>query len=637
MTSETDAQVMTKDSSSMWGDLKFLVNTFDKKSRFLLIANSLAQFFLALMDLLGLAAIYPLMQVALGTNLNTGTLGDVHRLLGNQSKNSFALTLAALMAFSFIAKAVVASALTWWSVGLLTRLQTSTSRRLLERYMSEGYLEHRQRNTGEVIRTVGPAMQSAVQSVLGGCITALSSLMSVVLIAVLLLLVTPIPAICATLYFVVVVYVIQRILAPANRRAGETAQHTSWVMSKALIDAMQGFREANLHNAREFFVDQYDEGNLANAAAARRANFLSTMPKNLLELMTMLGLTILIVLSILWGNASSAMPVLSLFVASTIKILPLMVGLTATIGSIRYGRDGLHITVEALREADAEPTAHGATAVAPISNEPLPADADLAVSHVSFRYDTDSPWVLSDLTFDVPRGTSVAFCGPSGSGKTTLVDIILGLIPPTEGAVTYGGIRTDTRDPRWFDTVAYVPQDVYLVDDTLANNVAFGIAPEHQNRERIRECLERAELGDILAQLPEGIETEVGERGTRLSGGQKQRVGIARALYRDPTVIVFDEATSALDNVTEHKITKTINSLRGDITTVIVAHRLSTVRNVDRLAFLRNGHIEAFGTFDEVERESPAFARLVQLGRLDGETAEGSDAAEKEAAGDLPE
>lgn len=608
--------------SSMWADLKYLIGTFDRRSRWLLVVNVFVQFLVALMDLLGLAAIYPLMQVALGSSIDSGTVGDIHRLFGNQPRNDFAITLAALMGLSFLAKAALASFLVWWSLGLVTKLQTRTSRRLLERYMSETYLEHRKRNVGEVMRAVGSATAAAHSNVLGGLLALTSAMLSVVFIAGLLLVVTPVAAICAAVYFAVAVFLIQRLLAPANRRAGEVAQFTSWVMSKSLMEAMQGFREAHLHGATGYFVRRYDEANIDNAQASRKANFLAQLPKNLLEFVTMIGLTVLIVVSVVSGNAQSTMPALSLFVGATVKILPLMISITATFGMIRYGRDGLKITVQALKEMQGDRRLRSSRSERdeeqPSVGAPLPDDASLDARGVSFRYDAESPNVLEDIDLHIPAGSSLALCGPSGSGKTTLVDILLGLIEPTQGRVTYGGLRTADHDPRWLDAVAYVPQDVYLMDDTLANNVAFGIPPEQQDGDKIRRCLERAEMGDVLASLPEGIDTPLGERGTRLSGGQRQRIGIARALYRDPKVIVLDEATSALDNATEHKITKTVNSLRGDITTVIVAHRLSTVRNVDALAFLQNGHIEALGTFAQVEAQSPTFARLVQLGRLDG-------------------
>lgn len=599
----------------MKSDLRFLISTFEPRERRLLGYYALAQFVVATLDLLGVAAIYPLMQIVLGASLDHGLLGALHGLLGSQSRNAFVVTLAAVMILAFVLKAACASWLTWWSAGFIANLQTRTSRRLLTVYMSEDYLTHRTRNTAEVMRVIGSSVQAAHYAVLGGVLTLLTSGMSMILIAALLLFVAPIPALVAAAYFAVVVYVIQRRLAPANRRAGVDAQHASWLSSHALVDSMHGYREAVLHDAQPFFIDRFDTGNKLTAAAARKANFLSSLPKYLLELVTLIGLVLLIVVELLAGNTGSAMPTLSLFVASTIKMLPLMVGLTTTVGTIRAGREGLRLTVEALRgtkqAADAAP--------AQSSDAPMRRDAAIDLQDVSFRYPGGSRDIVQGINLSIPGGTSLAICGPSGAGKTTLVDIILGLIPPTSGTVSYDGVPTHLAGARWHDIVAYVPQDVYLMDASLAANVAFGVPDAERDDDLVLECMRQAQLEVLIAELPEGLSTLVGERGNRLSGGQRQRIGIARALYRRPQVLVLDEATSALDNETEHRITETMQSLRGTITTILVAHRLSSVRHVDALAFLQHGRLEAVGSFDEVARQSPSFARLVVLGRLEGE------------------
>ncbi|TWE11992.1 ABC transporter ATP-binding protein [Rudaeicoccus suwonensis] len=605
----------------MIADLRYLLSTFTARERRLLGVYAVAQFVVATLDLVSIAAILPLMQIVTGSSLDHGTLGYIHRMLGSQPRDPFVLSLAGLMILAFILKALLASVLMWWSSGFIARLQTRTSRRLLAVYMSEDYLQHRRRNTAELMRTIGSAVQAAHVSVLGGLLTAFSSALSMVLIAVLLLIVAPIPTIVAAAYFGIIVFAIQRLLAGANHRAGEEAQHASWLSSHALIDAMQGYREAVLHDAQDFFVDRFDTGNQLAAQSARRANYFAGLPKYLLELVTMIGLVVLIVAEVLSGDAQSAMPTLSLFVASTVKILPLMVGLTATIGMIRVGRDGLKHTVVALRDtAQARDDAAART-----NNAPLAQDAPIQLKDICFRYPDGTRDIVRGVNLTVPPGSSLAVCGPTGSGKTTLIDIILGLIPPTSGTVSYDNVPTNTAGNAWHDIVAYVPQDVYIMDDTLAGNVAFGLPVEDRDQQLILQCLADAQLSDLLSELPDGVETLVGERGSRLSGGQRQRLGIARALYRRPKVLVLDEATSALDNETEYKITQTMRALRGRITTILVAHRLSSVRHVDTLAFLEHGDLQGVGTFDEVVAASPTFARLVELGRLDGPTEHGAD------------
>lgn len=600
----------------MLTDLRYLVGTFPRRDRIFLGLNAVVQFVLALMDLIGIAAILPLVQVVMGAPLDEGTLGVVHRFLGAPGERDFVLLLSGIMVAAFVFKALLGMVLMWWSASNILRMQTRTARNLLDSFMAESYLRHRQRNTGELMRAVGSAVTDAHTKVLGGFVNLFSSVMSILLIIALLCAVAPIQTLVAVCYFGFVVFVIQRSLGPANRRAGEEAQHTSWVSSHALVDAMQGFREAVLHNAQDYFVNRFDDANKRTARASMRANFYAGMPKYLLEVVTMVGLTVFISLTILTGSAQSTMPTLSVFVAGAVKILPLMVAVTTTIGLIRVGRDGLRITVETLRETEITRPVTVGQANTPDGNV-YSTSAAIEISDVSFRYPDSGSNVLTDINLSIPPGSSLALCGLSGSGKTTLVDIILGLLPPSIGSVTYADIPTTRAGNGWYDVVAYVPQDVYISDATLAENVAFGVAPEEHDRARIHSCLSRAALEDVVSALPEGIDTLVGERGNRLSGGQRQRLGIARALYRQPQVLVLDEATSALDNDTEARITQALTRIHGEITTIIVAHRLSTVRHVDALAFLKDGRVQCVGEFDDVRRRSPDFAHLVELGRLD--------------------
>ncbi|WP_375142116.1 ATP-binding cassette domain-containing protein [Microbacterium sp.] len=225
--------------------------------------------------------------------------------------------------------------------------------------------------------------------------------------------------------------------------------------------------------------------------------------------------------------------------------------------------------------------------------------------------------MLEDLSLEIPRHRTTAFVGSSGAGKSTLLDLVLGLLTPTSGEVLCGG-RAIADDPAgWHASLGVVPQDVFLANRTLAENIAFGRSADEIDPDRVAEASRLALLDDLIAELPEGIHTMVGDRGVRLSGGQRQRVGLARALYRRPRVLVLDEATSALDNATEYQIAQTLAQLQGTMTIIIVAHRLSTVRSVDRLYFLRSGRVAASGTFDQVRAADAEFARLVELGSLD--------------------
>lgn len=598
---------MTQDIRTLWA-------TFGRGDQIKLVVFAGAQVLLALFDLIGLAAVLPLMQVMMGADLDSGCIGVIYQALpGQPTRTGFVLTMAGLMVAAFALKAIASLLFQWWSTGLLIRLQIQTSTRLLDAHLSEDYIAHRRRTTADLLRNVDDAVNDAHSKVLRGLLELVSSALSILFILGLLLSITPVVTLIALGYFGIAVYFIQRVLARRNTRAGEEAVMSAWAKSLALINAISGFREVRMHDAKEEFLERFRSASEVNGQAGRRGLVYSSVPKHALELVSITGIAVILALVLVFYDPAQMVPTLTVFVAATVRLLPVMSGLTATLGMIRAGSAGLHIAVEELRQLPAPQVE--APVVAARSRNAVP--QLLEVNAVSFRYPDGSQDVLRDIDLQVPPGTSLALCGLSGSGKTTLVDILLGLIPVSRGGVTYAGTPIADLGAEWRAQVAYVPQDVFIINDTLAANVAFGQSPREWDVGRIRDSLERARLGEVLDDLADGLDSMLGERGSRLSGGQRQRIGIARALYRRPSVIVLDEATSALDNETEDQISHTIRDLSGQITTVIVAHRLSTVRHVDQLVFLEDGRVAGRGSFAEVRKQSARFARMVELGRLD--------------------
>lgn len=306
------------------------------------------------------------------------------------------------------------------------------------------------------------------------------------------------------------------------------------------------------------------------------------------------------------------MGLLALFVAAGFRILPSVTALLGGISQIRVGTASLTVVRAEVR---AEQTTQ--TRLANSTNEaPLSLTSELRLDGVSFRYPDTHQDVLSEISLVVPVGSTLAIVGASGAGKTTLADVILGLHAPSQGRVLADGVDIAAAPRQWRSHLGYVPQDVFLLDTSLAENVAFDLDRAQIDASRLEAALNQAQLQDVVAALPAGVDTRVGERGVLLSGGQRQRIGIARALYRSPRLLVLDEATSALDSHTESQITHALGQLRGRMTIIVVAHRLSTVRSADQVAFMKGGRINAVGTFDELRRTHPDFARLVALGNL---------------------
>ena len=315
------------------------------------------------------------------------------------------------------------------------------------------------------------------------------------------------------------------------------------------------------------------------------------------------------------NTSDDVLALLALFVAAGFRLLPSLVKMMASYSSIRTGRKGFDLVVsdllafpETLDTLDAD-----------FDPEPMPITRGLVVDEVSFSYPSSTFPVLDQVSFTVPRGESLGIVGSSGAGKSTLVDILLGLHLPSSGRLLVDDRDVVTNMPGWQAGIGLVPQDVYLMDDTLAANIAFGIDESEIDRELLDAVVVQSQLSPFVQSLPLGLGSIVGERGVRISGGQRQRIGIARSLYARPSLLILDEATSALDNETEQRISETIDSLHGTLTMIVVAHRLSTIRNCDRILFLDAGSVRDIGTFAELVERDPEFANLARLAKVERE------------------
>lgn len=585
-----------------------LLRLLNRQDRWKLILYVAAQFALSLTEVIGIAAILPLVQLMTDAPLDEGYIGILHRLLGTPERSSFVTLLGLFIVAAFVIKAGFGLLVTWWGSGFTSRLQFSTQRQLFSRYLSEPYPRHRQRNTAEVVRTTGQAVSDAFQRVLGGLLAIISTSLSILVMLALLFAVLPLPTIIAIAYLGCIMLLIDRILAPRAQAASRDYLAGAFDSSKTLLESFQGFREVRMLNKEGIFLERYCEANERAIYAGRRTGFLQQLPRYALELSVVIGLVALIVV-LANTSQSSAIGSLAVFITVAIRLMPTVSSLTSTLTSMRGGIPGSTLMLTALDEMN--------SALVPAADVAAPPfQGDISISEVSFTFpDGDSP-VLDQVSALIPRNSSIAFCGSSGSGKTTLVDLLLGLQTPDHGTITYSGSEIGSLGKSWRKRIGYIPQDIFLLDDSLAENIAFGERGEGRDDERIMECIRLASLQEFVESLPSGIGTQIGERGTRLSGGQRQRVGIARALYHDPAILVMDEATSALDNQTEEDVISTITHLSQNMTVVMVAHRLSTVRNVDQIIFLESGRVTGKGTFDEVRQSNPHFARLVELGDL---------------------
>ena len=594
--------------------LRKLNGILEKRAKQKLVVASLGSLVVSILDTFAIALVYPLVELATKGDDRSGVLRIVSDAFGNPSERTLLILLTLCVVGLFILKDLGSMAFSWWMTGFIFAERVRTSARLLRHFLTAPYTEVSRRSSAELLRAMDYSVMQVFNFTVSGLMYSVSNAMAIVAVAVALLLASPLPTLVAIAYFGVAALVYLRFVKPHATAAGVEMAEASLAGWRTAFAALGAIKELNIRGSQDHFVDRYESAQLRGAYAGRSSAFLAGLPRYMLEILFIIAVGLVLMMGAITSGGSSPnslVGLLAIFVAAGFRMLPSVTGLLGSASNIKVGTPSLDLVHEEVVAA--------ARSVRGTDEDgaPLPFTRLLRVQQVGFSYPGGARPVLDAVSIDVPHGTSVAIVGGSGAGKTTLVDLILGLHTPDSGRILVDGVDVADCKRQWQRNIGYVAQDVYVLDGTLAENIAFDQSPEDVDHVLLREVIEHAQLADLVAELPNGIDTYVGENGARLSGGQRQRIGIARALYRRPQLLVFDEATSSLDNETEHRISQTVASLHGVVTVVLVAHRLSSVRHADQIVFIKEGRVEVSGSFEEVRAGSRDFARLVELGSLD--------------------
>lgn len=512
--------------------------------------------------------------------------------LGNPDRTTLIVIGMFVMLGFFLFKNLFLAFMAWQRTHFVASTQATLSQRLFTTYLRQPYAFHLRHNSAELIRNV--SMESNQFTLgLNSLIQLVTQALVVLGVGGLLLAVEPIGGLVTFVLFGVAGGAFQALTKKRVRWWGKARRFHQGKVIQHLQQGLGGAKDVKLLGREEVFLSQFATHAVGVAQSERKRKFISALPKLWFEALAILGLVVLVLTLLAQGRPIEAiLPTLAVFAAAAFRLMPRIGLLTASSQELRFVGPVVEHVYRELKELEGVPPVEEAS--------PMVFRRDIRLRGVAFAYPGTAWPAVSQIDLEIPRGSSAGLVGGSGAGKSTLVDLILGLLEPSQGQVLVDGVDIRTNLRGWQDQVGYVPQSIYLTDESLRRNIAFGLHPEEIDDEAVRVAAKAAKLEELIAGLPKGLETTVGERGVRLSGGQRQRIGIARALYHDPAVLVLDEATSALDTKTEEGVMEAVNALQGTKTIIVVAHRLTTVARCDKLYRIEQGRLVSEGAFDEV-------------------------------------
>jgi len=518
--------------------------------------------------------------------------------------------LVLVLASAFALTAIVAGALRMTSLWVNTRVAFATgadfSAEVYRRTLYQAYQVQIGRNSSELISGITGKVAETV-NVLVQLLLLVSSSVLLVFIMSALIVIDPVVAGLAMLGFGGGYTVITVLGRRRLRRNSERIAHEHTQVVKALQEGLGGIRDVLLDGTQPVYCEIYDQADRALRRAQGDTIFASASPRFAMEALGMLLISALAYgISRSAGGVGAALPVLGALALGAQRLLPVLQQAYSSWAFIVGSQSSLRKTLELLEQ----PLPSEASLPMP---SPLPFSDHVRFKSVSFRYTSSGPLVLDDLDLTIRKGIRMGLVGTTGSGKTTALDVLMGLLPPTTGELMVDGEPViGGRVRAWQRSIAHVPQNIFLADASLAENIAFGVIPSAIDMARVRTAACQAQIAEFIETRPEGYGAKVGERGVRLSGGQRQRIGIARALYKRASVLVFDEATSALDNATEQSVMDAIGGLDRELTILLIAHRLTTVRRCDVIVEIDHGRVVSQGTYDELLESSPSFRKMAR-------------------------
>ena len=575
---------------------------------------------LALLEVVGIASITPVLALLGDPRAlrEPGLLNDVFTALAFQDEFAFLMFLGGASLFALVVSNGFGAYMTWRLKRFAETSGQSIAVRLMRGYLGQPYAFFLNRNSADLVRNLMNEVPLVVNGILMPGLELLSRSTAVVFVTVLVFSVDPVLALLAGTVFGSLYAVVFGVTRRTLQRLGAVRLEANRLRFRVGNEAFGALKDVKLMGLEGSYLERFTRGVRKLAHANTMGHVIAATPRYLLETLAFGGVLAMVITMLGMGRGlDTILPVIGLYAFAVYRLMPALQTVFASLTTIRYNLPALDVIGSDLPTETASPTTNDQSPLPDANEPPLPFNDAIELRHVSFKYPNAGRPTLHDIDLSIPINTMVGFVGTTGSGKTTVVDLLLGLLAPSEGGLYVDGDLVDERTVRhWQKNVGYVPQHIYLADDTVAANIALGVPPDEIDRRAVETAAHLAMIHDFVAsELPDNYDTVVGERGIRLSGGQRQRIGIARALYRDPKVLVFDEATSALDNATERGVFEAILGLRGQKTIILVAHRLTTVQACHEVVMVEAGRVTAKGTYESLLEHSGRFREFAGQGR----------------------
>ncbi|KMK75030.1 ABC transporter ATP-binding protein [Alkalihalobacillus pseudalcaliphilus] len=587
--------------------IKRLLNILNKgdKKKFLIIF--LMMIVAALLETIGIGLIVPFVGVITNPGMieSNKILSFFYQSFQFQTEGSFVLFLVAILFSIFVLKNIYLLFFFHIQYKVIFNQQIKLARTLFATYLRKPYTFHLQRNTADLLRNVNGEIPKVFQGIILSVFHLLTEVFVVICIVALLIYTAPYITLAATLLLGLSIFLFFRVFKGKISDLGKEQQRVGGMMIRWVNQGLGASKELKVSGNEDFFINSYSSHSKIQARNNKYMKMLEQVPRLFIETLLVSIVLLMIAMILFQGtNTAEAVSILALFAMAAFRLMPSINRMINMITTIRYSLPALTVIYEDISSSISERVEEHETVDELVLEKGGPIfKKSIQLIDISFKYPNQQEYSIKDVSLRIPIGQSVAFVGESGAGKTTLVDIILGVLEPGKGKLLIDHHPLEKIKKSWQQNIGYIPQTIFLSDDSIRHNIAFGMNTDCIDDQEVWRALEQAQLKEFVEGLPEQLDTSVGERGVRLSGGQRQRIGIARALYHDPEILFMDEATSALDNETEQGIMKSIDQLKGEKTLIIIAHRLSTIENCDVVFKIKNGRLQST-THNEAEMQT---------------------------------